>query len=48
MPMLTLPIVAAIGSSGWMVERKLIAEKNWSSIRSLAAEAVQLVASVRV
>jgi 2-dehydro-3-deoxyphosphogluconate aldolase/(4S)-4-hydroxy-2-oxoglutarate aldolase len=42
---LTLPIVAAIGGS-WMVERKLIAEKNWSAIRTLTAEAVQLAASV--
>jgi 2-dehydro-3-deoxyphosphogluconate aldolase / (4S)-4-hydroxy-2-oxoglutarate aldolase len=41
---LTLPIVAAIGGS-WMVERKLIAEKNWSTIRALTAEAVQLAAS---
>ena len=42
---LALPIVAAIGGS-WMVERKLIAEKNWSTIRTLTAEAVQLAASV--
>jgi len=42
---LTLPIVAAIGGS-WMVERKLIAEKNWSAIRTLTTEAVQLAASV--
>jgi 2-dehydro-3-deoxyphosphogluconate aldolase/(4S)-4-hydroxy-2-oxoglutarate aldolase len=44
---LTLPIVAAIGGS-WMVERKLIAEKNWSAIRTLTAEAVQLAAAARV
>jgi 2-dehydro-3-deoxyphosphogluconate aldolase/(4S)-4-hydroxy-2-oxoglutarate aldolase len=44
---LTLPIVAAIGGS-WMVERKLVAEKNWSTIRTLTAEAVQLAASVGV
>jgi len=44
---LTLSIVAAIGGS-WMVERKLIAEKNWSTIRALTAGAVQLAASVGV
>jgi 2-dehydro-3-deoxyphosphogluconate aldolase/(4S)-4-hydroxy-2-oxoglutarate aldolase len=44
---LTLPIVAAIGGS-WMVERKLIAEKSWSTIRTLTTEAVQLAASVNV
>jgi 2-dehydro-3-deoxyphosphogluconate aldolase/(4S)-4-hydroxy-2-oxoglutarate aldolase len=44
---LTLPIVAAIGGS-WMVERKLIAEKNWSTIRALTAEAVQFAASASV
>jgi 2-dehydro-3-deoxyphosphogluconate aldolase/(4S)-4-hydroxy-2-oxoglutarate aldolase len=43
---LALPIVAAIGGS-WMVERKLIAEKNWSAIRALTAETVELVAAVR-
>ena len=42
---LALPIVAAIGGS-WMVERTLIAQKNWSTIRSLTAEAAQLAASV--
>jgi len=40
---LALPMVAAIGGS-WMVERKLIAEKNWSTIRSLTAEAAQVAA----
>ena len=44
---LALPIVAAIGGS-WMVERKLIAEKNWATIRTLTAEAVQLAAAVAV
>ena len=44
---LALPIVAAIGGS-WMVERKLIAEKNWPAIRTLTTEAVQLAASVAV
>ncbi|HVM59920.1 MAG TPA: bifunctional 4-hydroxy-2-oxoglutarate aldolase/2-dehydro-3-deoxy-phosphogluconate aldolase [Verrucomicrobiae bacterium] len=41
---LALPIVAAIGGS-WMVERKLIAEKSWSRIRELTAEAAQIVAA---
>ena len=44
---LALPIVAAIGGS-WMVERKLIAEKNWPAIRTLTTEAVQLAAAVAV
>ena len=44
---LALPIVAAIGGS-WMVERKLIAEKNWSAIRTLTAEAVQLASTATV
>ena len=44
---LTLPIVAAIGGS-WMVERKLIAEKNWLAIRTLTTEAVQLAAAARI
>jgi 2-dehydro-3-deoxyphosphogluconate aldolase / (4S)-4-hydroxy-2-oxoglutarate aldolase len=41
---LALPIVAAVGGS-WMVERKLIAEKNWAAIRTLTAEAVKLAVS---
>ncbi len=40
---LALPIVAAIGGS-WMVDRKLIAEKNWKIIRELTAEAVRIAA----
>jgi len=43
---LALPIVAAIGGS-WMVERKLIAEKNWKRIRELTAEAVQIAVPTR-
>lgn len=38
---LALPIVAAIGGS-WMVESKLIAEKNWKIIRELTAQAVRI------
>jgi 2-dehydro-3-deoxyphosphogluconate aldolase / (4S)-4-hydroxy-2-oxoglutarate aldolase len=41
---LALPIVAAVGGS-WMVERKLIAEKNWPAIRTLTAKAVKIAAS---
>jgi 2-dehydro-3-deoxyphosphogluconate aldolase/(4S)-4-hydroxy-2-oxoglutarate aldolase len=40
---LALPIVAAIGGS-WMVDRKLIANKNWKTIRELTAEAVRIAA----
>ncbi|MGD1020801.1 MAG: bifunctional 4-hydroxy-2-oxoglutarate aldolase/2-dehydro-3-deoxy-phosphogluconate aldolase [Verrucomicrobiia bacterium] len=40
---LALPIVAAIGGS-WMVDRKLIAQKNWKTIRELTAEAVRIAA----
>ena len=38
---LALPIVAAVGGS-WLVERKLVAERNWSRITALAAEAVRI------
>ena len=44
---LALPIVEAIGGS-WMVERKLIAEKNWSAIRTLTTEIAQIAATVKV
>jgi 2-dehydro-3-deoxyphosphogluconate aldolase/(4S)-4-hydroxy-2-oxoglutarate aldolase len=40
---LALPIVAAIGGS-WMVDRKLIADKNWKAIRELTTEAVRIAA----
>ncbi len=43
---LTLSIVAAIGGS-WMVERKLIAEKNWTTVSTLTTGAVQLAKSAR-
>lgn len=36
---LALPIVAAVGGS-WMVEKSLIAAKNWKQIEALAREAV--------
>ena len=36
---LALPIVAAIGGS-WIVDKKLIAEKNWTKITALTKEAL--------
>lgn len=41
---LALPSVAAIGGS-WMADRKCVAEKNWSKITTLTAEALKLAAS---
>jgi 2-dehydro-3-deoxyphosphogluconate aldolase / (4S)-4-hydroxy-2-oxoglutarate aldolase len=41
---LALPEVAAIGGS-WMAERKLVAEKQWSKISALAAEAVKIIST---
>jgi 2-dehydro-3-deoxyphosphogluconate aldolase/(4S)-4-hydroxy-2-oxoglutarate aldolase len=38
---LTLPIVAAVGGS-WMVDRKLIADKDWKTIRELTSQAVRI------
>lgn len=43
---LSLPIVAAIGGS-WLCDRKLIAEKKWSAITALTAEAVRIANSVK-
>ena len=40
---LALPVVAAVGGS-WMVDKKLIAARNWQSIETLAREAVALAA----
>jgi 2-dehydro-3-deoxyphosphogluconate aldolase/(4S)-4-hydroxy-2-oxoglutarate aldolase len=42
---LALPGVAAVGGS-WIVERKLIAEKNWTAITKLTKEALALVSVV--
>jgi len=36
---LALPGVAAVGGS-WIVERKLITEKNWTAITKLTKEAL--------
>jgi 2-dehydro-3-deoxyphosphogluconate aldolase/(4S)-4-hydroxy-2-oxoglutarate aldolase len=43
---LTVPSVIALGGS-WIVERKLIAEKNWGSITKLTREALALVTVVK-
>jgi len=43
---LTVPSVIALGGS-WIVERKLIAEKNWTAITRLTREAVSLVTVVK-
>lgn len=40
---LAVPQVAAIGGS-WMAERKLVAEKAWSKITTLTAEAMKVIA----
>jgi 2-dehydro-3-deoxyphosphogluconate aldolase / (4S)-4-hydroxy-2-oxoglutarate aldolase len=43
---LALPGVAALGGS-WIVDRKLITEKNWTAITRLAREALSLVAAAK-
>jgi 2-dehydro-3-deoxyphosphogluconate aldolase/(4S)-4-hydroxy-2-oxoglutarate aldolase len=43
---LSVPSVIALGGS-WIVERKLIAEKNWTAITKLTREAMSLVAVVK-
>ena len=43
---LALPQVAAIGGS-WMAERKLVAEKAWSKITALTAEAMKIIAQTK-
>jgi 2-dehydro-3-deoxyphosphogluconate aldolase/(4S)-4-hydroxy-2-oxoglutarate aldolase len=42
---LALPAVAAIGGS-WMVDKKLIAAKEWGKIEALSREALQVAAAV--
>jgi 2-dehydro-3-deoxyphosphogluconate aldolase/(4S)-4-hydroxy-2-oxoglutarate aldolase len=44
---LAIPQVAAIGGS-WMADRKLVAEKSWSKITALTAEAMQIIATAKV
>jgi 2-dehydro-3-deoxyphosphogluconate aldolase/(4S)-4-hydroxy-2-oxoglutarate aldolase len=43
---LALPAVAAIGGS-WMVDKKLIAAKDWGKIEALSREALEIAASVK-
>ena len=43
---LALPQVAAIGGS-WMAERKLVAEKQWTKITVLTAEALKIIAATQ-
>ena len=43
---LALPVVGAIGGS-WLVEKSLVAEKNWREITRRTAEIVQIVGGVR-
>lgn len=42
---LALPVVAAIGGS-WMVDKKLVADGNWTEITRLTEEALAVAASV--
>jgi 2-dehydro-3-deoxyphosphogluconate aldolase / (4S)-4-hydroxy-2-oxoglutarate aldolase len=44
---LALPVVAAIGGS-WLVEKKLVAERNWKEITRRTAEALQIAGRTRV
>ena len=41
---LAIPQVAAVGGS-WMAERKLVAERQWSKITALTAEAMKIIQS---
>ena len=43
---LAVPQVAAVGGS-WMAERKLIAEKAWSKITALTAEAMKIISQAQ-
>jgi 2-dehydro-3-deoxyphosphogluconate aldolase / (4S)-4-hydroxy-2-oxoglutarate aldolase len=43
---LAVPQVAAVGGS-WMAERKLVAEKAWSKITALTAEAMKVIAQAQ-
>lgn len=43
---LALPAVAAVGGS-WMVDKKLIAAKDWGKIEALSREALEIAASVK-
>jgi 2-dehydro-3-deoxyphosphogluconate aldolase/(4S)-4-hydroxy-2-oxoglutarate aldolase len=43
---LAIPQVVAIGGS-WMAERKLVAEKAWSKITALTADAMKIIAQAK-
>lgn len=43
---LAIPQVAAIGGS-WMADRKLVAEKNWTKITTLTAEAMKVIVAAK-
>ncbi len=43
---LAVPQVAAVGGS-WMAERKLVAEKQWSKITELTAEAMIIIVAAQ-
>jgi 2-dehydro-3-deoxyphosphogluconate aldolase/(4S)-4-hydroxy-2-oxoglutarate aldolase len=43
---LAVPQVAAVGGS-WMADRKLVAEKSWSKITALTAEAMKVIAAAK-
>ena len=42
---LTHPLVAAVGGS-WLIDKKLVAAKDWAGITKLAAEAVAIARSI--
>jgi 2-dehydro-3-deoxyphosphogluconate aldolase/(4S)-4-hydroxy-2-oxoglutarate aldolase len=44
---IAIPQVAAVGGS-WMAERKLVADKDWSRITALTAEAMKAIAAAPV
>ncbi len=44
---LAVPMVAAVGGS-WMATRKLVSDKAWSKITILTAEAMRLIAHLKV
>jgi 2-dehydro-3-deoxyphosphogluconate aldolase / (4S)-4-hydroxy-2-oxoglutarate aldolase len=44
---LAVPQVAAVGGS-WMADKKLVAEKNWTKITALAAEAMKIVSQIKI
>ena len=43
---IAIPQVAAVGGS-WMAERKLVADKDWTKITALTAEAMKVIAAAQ-